>query len=318
MRSELFIALTPKGPLRTGGVKATGSYLDTLLYLPGSVLRGALAEWLSQSGQTQQIIPTVRRIRFGTLFPSCSEQVYALPFPLTALECKTKSGFLNVLRRDERKKGHGVRDTLFLALTYSELERLGARFPVPMTLRCRQCKGRMDRVSGFYARLDEGWIKIRPEPVIQTKVALSRRRRASQEGMLYRVIALRPKCVFVGRIWLEEESDLQTLKGAVENLGVGALTTRGFGKATLTEVEPPFPSLRERLERFNRRLKEAWRQLANLASQVGSQVPDEPGGTYFSVDLLSPAVLYDGRGLPTLKLELTLGGQRSEPVFFTT
>ena len=37
-----------------------------------------------------------------------------------------------------------------------------------------------------------------------------------------------------------------------------------------------------------------------------------------SVDLLSPAVLLDGNGLPTLRLELTLGGQRLEPVFFAT
>lgn len=318
MKSEFFIALIPKGPLRTGGVKAKGSYLNTLPYLPGSILRGTLAEWLSLTGQTQEIIPIVRRTRFGNLFPSCSEQVYSLPFPLTALECKAKGGFLNVPVKERDKQGHGVRDTLLISLAYSELKQRGARFPVPMMLRCRECKGRMDRVSGFYARLREGWTKVKPEQAMQTKVALSRYRRAAQEEMLYRVIALRPKGAFIGRIWLEDETDLQVLKEAVKNMGVGALTTRGFGKAELKEVEPDLPSLKERLEKFNRRLKEVWRQLADLVRQVGSQAPEEPQGTYFSVDLLSPAVLLDGNGLPTLRLELTLGGQRLEPVFFAT
>lgn len=319
MMQEIFIALEPKGPLRMGGVKATGSYLGTLPYLPGSVLRGALAEWLSINGRAQQIVPVVQRMRFGNLFPSRSEQVYALPFPLTALECKTKGGFRRVPSSEKDKQGHGIRDALLLSLAYSELEREGGRFPVPMMLRCGECGGRMEHVYGFYAYLPEGWIKVRLEPVTQTKVALSRHRRAAQEGMLYRVIALRPKDVsFVGRLWLEDEDDFDLLRKAVENIGVGALTTRGFGKASLKKAEVNFPSVRERVEAFNERLKEVWGDLADLAGQVGSSVPSEPQHLYFSVDLLSPTILHDPQGLPTLKLYLELNGERLEPVFWAT
>jgi len=315
---ESFIALKPESALRTGGVKAKSDYLDTQPYLPGSILRGTLAEWLLRNGQEQQILPTIRRMRFGNLFPSPSEQAYPLPFPLTALECKREGGFQNVPREKHKQRGHGVRDSLLISLAYRELERKGAPFPVPMALRCRQCKGRMERVSGFYAHLPEGWRKVNPEAAMQTKVALSRRRHAAQEAMLYRVIALRPTGTFMGRLWLEDDTDLELLKQAVANLGVGALTTRGFGRAQLQEKEISFPSVRKRLEQFNQCLQKVWQDLAALTKQVSDSVPEVPEDFYFSVDLLAPAILHDPQGLPTLKLHLHLDGEPLEPVFWAT
>lgn len=322
--TEYFVCLTPEKPLRTGTLKPRGDYLDTRDYLPGSVLRGALAKWLKLQGKASQIVPTVQKVRFGNLFPSASESVWALPFPMTALECKLHGGFLNVPRRSGEKPGHGIRDSLLIALAYAELERQGARFPVPMLLRCtheirgEKCGGRMERVSGFYATLPEGWRVMKIEKALQTKVALSRHRRAAQEGMLYRVIGVRPKSTFVGRLWVEDEAILEELKKAVESVGVGALTTRGFGAACLKAVEPGIEPIAERLRAFNEKLREVWRDLADLARQTGSPAPTKPSGTYFSVDLLAPAVLRDPHGLPTLKLFLDLDGQWREPVFWAT
>jgi len=322
--TEYFVCLTPEKPLRTGTLKPRGDYLDTRDYLPGSVLRGALAEWLKLEGKASQIVPTVQKVRFGNFFPSVAESVWALPFPMTALECKLHGGFRRIPRGSTEKPGHGIRDSLLIALAYAELERQGVRFPVPMLLRCthenkgEKCGGRMERVSGFYAALPEGWRAMKIEKALQTKVALSRHRRAAQEGMLYRVIGVRPKGIFVGRIWVEDEAILEELKKAVESVGVGALTTRGFGAARLKAVEPGIEPIAERLRTFNEKLREVWRDLADLAQQTGSPVPTEPSGTYFSVDLLSPAVLRDPHGLPTLKLFLKLDGQWREPIFWAT
>ncbi|MCS7158654.1 MAG: CRISPR-associated RAMP protein Csx10 [Blastocatellia bacterium] len=323
---ENFIALIPEEPLLVGEVKPKGDYLGTRGYIPGGVLRGALAEWLKAQGNEWAILDTVQRIRFGNLFPTPWESVYALPFPMTALECKLNGGFENVPRPRHREAGHGVRDSLLVALAYSELERSGARFPVPMLLRCtarinnRHCGGRMERVGGFYANLPEGWTKVSVPQGVQTKVALSRYRRAAQEQMLYRVAALRPQVSFVGRIWTDDDSVIDTLREAVEHIGVGALTTRGFGAARLREAKQvSLPSLAERLREFNEKLGEVWRDLADLARQVGNAVPDEPSGTYFSVDLLAPAVLNDTQGLPTLKLCLRgPDGSWLEPIWWAT
>ncbi len=323
--TEFWLELTPTEPLRVGEIKPTGQYLSTRSYVPGSVLRGALAEWFIAQGRDAQIVPVVQRVRFGNFFPTVSAGVLSLPFPMTALECKLKGGFRKVPRERRKDAGHGIRDSLLIALAYAELERLGARFPVPMLLRCSHadggtpCGGRMERVSGFYARLEEGWVKVNPSRGIQTKVALSRYRRAAQEGMLYHVLGLRPHGLsFVGRIWAEDAAVIEELKEAASAIGIGALTTRGFGSARISEVEPVLPSLKERLQTFNERLREVWRSLADLARQVGAEVPAEPQGLYFSVDLLVPALLRDRYGLPTLRLELELGGELLEPVWWAT
>jgi CRISPR-associated protein Csx10 len=318
MSEVKFIVLTPKRAIHVGDVKAGNDFLGTLSYLPGSVLRGALAEWLIQSGRESDILPIVQRIRFGNLFLSESESVYSLPFPMTALECKVRGGFQQVPKEQRDKQGHGIRDSLLIALAYAELERLGACFPVPMALRCRKCKGRMERVSGFYARLPEGWSKVGVGQAMQTKVALSRCRRVAQEQILYRVIALRPQVVFVGRVWLAGDSDWGLLREAVENVGVGALTTRGFGTACLQESEACLPSVWERITQFNEQLREVWCDLAHLARQVKGNIPDEPVGTYFSVDLLAPAILHDEHCLPTLELTLQLNGEFLQPIFWAT
>lgn len=314
---EFFVALVPKSPLRLGTVKPKTDYLDTLPHVPGVILRGALAEWLKRNGKEKDILSIVKRFRFGNLFPSPIKMCYALPFPMTALECKIQGGFQNPPKG--REKGHGIRDSLILALAYYELEKSGARFPVPMTLRCGICKGRMERVSGFYASLPEGRLKISSVRGVQTKVALSRYRRAAQEQLLYRIVALQPQECFVGRIWLEDEKDLDLLCQAIEQVGLGSLTTRGFGAAQLSKSQiQEWKTVSKRVSEFNERLKEVWRDLADLAKQGGSNVPDEPKGNYFSVDLLSPAILNDEQGLPTLKLSLEINGEKLEPVFWAT
>jgi len=316
--NEYFLCLTPYGPVRAGAVKPKGDYLDTLSYLPGSVLRGALAEWLKVQGRESQIPQIVQHTRFGNFFPSVDANAYALPFPFSALECKLERGFRNA--RNLRKRGHGIRDTLLLAVAYTALEQLGARFPVPFLLRCsgedKGCRGRMEKVSGFYVRLPEGWEKVEVARGVQTKVALSRYRRAAQEQMLYRVVGIRPNHVFVGRIWVDDPQVKDLLVEAVQNIGVGALTTRGFGAADLREVSPVLPSLRERLQAFNARLREIWLDLVDLARQVGYRGPYEPHGTYFSIDLLAPAILRDQHGLPTLRLRLRLKETWLEPVWW--
>jgi CRISPR-associated protein Csx10 len=327
--TEYFLCLTPEKPLRTGTVKPRGDYLDTREYLPGSVLRGALAEWLKLQGRAHDILPLVQKVRFGNFFPTPSERVWSLPFPMTALECKLHVGFRQVPKCSKEKPGHGIRDSLLIALVYAELERLGARFPVPMLLRCtheekgEKCGGRMERVSGFYVALPEGWQSVKTEKGLQTKVALSRYRRAAQEGMLYRVVGVRPKGHFVGRLWAEDDSVVEELKQAVAHVGVGALTTRGFGTAKLKEAEPAVTPLRERLHTFNEKLREVWRDMVALARQVDSSValPPEPSGTYFSVDLLVPAILRDPTVYPRSSSDSTsmdtgwspFSGQRNRP-----
>lgn len=334
-----YIRIQPLQPIRTGGIKIGGGYLDTRDYVPGSVIRGALAEWLKLNGQETQILSVVSGLRFGNLFPAPDPESYALPLPGTAVECKLHGGFRSA-------GGHGVRDTLLPALAYSELVKRGAQFPVPFLLRClatkekgqspagasvdrdhetsSSCNERMEKVSGYYIRQGNHYSLVRPEEFLQTKVSLSRYRRAAQRGKLYRVVSLCPTVrngnapfYFVGRVWARSDQEIDKLCQAVSEAGIGGLTTRGFGRVKCERAKPNIKPLRERVENFNRKLKEVWRDLADLAIQCGSSVPTAPEGTYFSIDLLSPALLLDDDGIPTLRLTLSYQGQTLEPVWWS-
>jgi CRISPR-associated protein Csx10 len=312
---KVVLELIPESPLRVGGVKPKENFLGTVGYIPGSVLRGTLAEWFRVQDREGDIVPVVSEMRFGNLFPAPREAHYALPLPLTALECKLHGGF-------RTEGGHGIRDSLIVACVYEELERLGARFPVPLLFRCRECGGRMERVRGFCAHTPSGWRKAEVSLGLKTGVALSRFRRVAQEKALYRVMGIRPKdgLVFLGRLSFQREEQLRELEVAVEHLGVGALTTRGFGKARLSARSDALPSLSERLRNFNERLRTVWRDLLHLCRQAGGAgaIPESPHHTYFSLDLLSPGIFADASGLPSLVPFLELAGKSLSPVFWAT
>ncbi|MCS7224042.1 MAG: CRISPR-associated RAMP protein Csx10 [Armatimonadetes bacterium] len=328
---ECFLVLRPKEPIRPGELKQRGDYFGSQNYIPGGLLMGSLARWLQISGRQGEIPQLVKRIRIGNLFPSPTDLAYPLPFPMTALECKFKGGFRNLPSQPNRQgtdgdqdQAHGIRDSLLIELVYWEIKKKGFDFPVPMILRCtipdangQPCRSRMEPVSGFYTQLDSGWVRVTVEKGLVTKVALSRQRRASQEQMLYRVVALRPRNSFIGRLWTDAPSLVDDLKTAVSKVGIGAMTSRGFGGAEIEQVSVRHLSIEERLRLFNDRLRQVWDELTDLVLPRNHPVP-RPEGTYFSVDLLSPAILKDPDGLPTLKLTLRLDGNLLQPIWWAT
>lgn len=316
-----FLRIDAQQPIRSGYIKASGQYLGTQGYLPGSVLRGALAEWMKLQHRQNEIPGLVRTLRFGNCFP-CPPKVndqLSYPFPMTAVECKLHGGF-----KETESDAHGIRDTLLLAVAYNELARQGVSLPVPLLLRCTArrgnelCGGRMERVGGFYSISANGYCRVQVTEVLQTKVALSRYRRAAQEQMLYRVVSLQPPLSFIGRVWTDDEAALTLLREALNQVGVGGFTTRGFGQVVCSTVSIGGKSIVNRLTTFNQKLCQVWQDLADLAGQFAAGPLPQLTGTYFSVDLLAPAILRDSDGIPTLKLTLTYLGQVLEPVWWAT
>ncbi|MBC7226527.1 MAG: CRISPR-associated RAMP protein Csx10 [Thermoflexales bacterium] len=325
----MWLKIEPQEPILVGEVRADSQFLVGQTYIPGRVLRGAWAEWLAQQGlEDTRILETVGRVRLGNFFPAAEMAGfrYALPLPMSAMSCKKAGGF----RSEPLPERHGVVDTLLPHLAYHLLEQKGARFSVPFSLICTKCRDRLEAYGGFYAVYDlygtERFVLFRPRFHAQTKVALSRHRRASAEGMLYTASALSPyvpapdregaeaRLVFVGRV---DAEDYEALKEALGKVALGALHTRGYGKVALKDAEVDLPPLRERLEAFNKTLKALWQDLRRLAAN-GQDLPNEPpAGVYFSVDLLAPGVFRE-RSLPTLVPSLTLGGQTLRPIFWMT
>jgi len=305
MKKLNWISITPKSPIHVGEPKPAFSFLPTKDIIPGSALRGALAEYLLMQGRESEIKEFVQNMRFGFFYPSTYPTLHPLPLPVSALECKKEPGF-------KSEGSHGIFDTLLASLAFEELKRF-TEFPVPLTFRCKECDSRMDKTSGFYIK-EKGYKKVEIERTSQTKVAISRRRKVAEGKMLYSITAIKPKNVFVGKI-AGDVDKFEVLIDALNEVGIGALTTRGYGVVEARRTEIKMEGLEERIKSFNRRLEDVWSELASIALNK-EKVPENPAGTYFSVDVLSPAILRDNNGLRTLKLQLDLGGKRLSPILF--
>lgn len=327
----MWLKIEPQEPLLLGEVRADSQFLVSQTYIPGRVLRGAWAEWLARTGREEKILETVNRVRIGNFFPAPGGDGlrYALPLPLSAASCKLEGGFASEPLPERR--GHGVVDTLLPHLAYRLLQEQGARFPVPFLLTCQQCGSPMEAFSGFYAVYSERanhYVHFHPQFHGQTKVALSRYRRASAEGMLYTASALSPvvsdpkdqrkkaRLIFVGRTHVSDREALNSLREALGRVALGALHTRGYGRVQVQEADIRLPALEERLEAFNGLYRALWQDIRRLAINA-QDLPQEPRGLYFSVDLLAPGV-FQAQGLPVLVPTLTLGGQTLKPIFWMT
>ncbi len=327
----VWLKIIPEEPLVLGSVRPDAQFLATRTYIPGRLLRGAWAEWLKMQG-IQDILERVQLLRIGNFYPAVDDGqlLYTLPLPLTAMTCKHEPGFRSAFRPDHR--GHGVVDTLIPQLAYHLLRESGAQMTVPFALTCVQCDGRVELAEGFYGVYEAhgkvGYEQFRPRYHAQTKVALSRFRRASQFQMLYTVNALSPmvpailrknghkKVMFLGRVYGDGDA-LQELKQALNHVAIGALHTRGYGRVRVEETEPPqWPGLKERLKTFNRVLADLWQDLKRLAVRP-DKLPDKPNGLYFSMDLLSPGVFVNN-GLPELVPELRINGRALWPIWWAT
>nr|WP_290669654.1 CRISPR-associated RAMP protein Csx10 [Ardenticatena sp.] len=329
----VWLKITPEEPLVLGSVRPDAQFLTTRTYIPGRLLRGAWAEWLKMQGkEDEDILAQVKRLRIGNFYPAVDDGqlLYALPLPLTAMTCKHEPGFQSAFR--PARQGHGVVDTLLPQLAYHLLREAGAQMTAPFALTCVQCDSRMELAEGFYgvyqAHGEVGYEQFRPRYHAQTKVALSRFRRASQFQMLYTLNALAPEVpailhkggrkqvMFLGRVYGDGEA-LQELKRALNHVAIGALHTRGYGRVHVEEMDPPhWPSLKKRIETFNRILSNLWQDLKRLAANQ-DELPKSPDGLYFSVDLLSPGVFVNN-GLPELVPELSIDGHTLRPIWWAT
>lgn len=325
-----WIKVLPSEPLVIGATRANTNFLTSASYIPGRVVRGAWVEWMKIQGKEAEITHQAEKIKIGNFFPYpvWENLKSAYPFPLSALTCKNFPGFRSEPSAPNHR-GHGVLDTLIPQLAYHLLCQ-EASPALPFELVCDLCEAPLEKISGFYAQCDQRgrprYIEIHDRYHAQTRVGLSRARRAAQEGILYTVTAISPflpepgslseqvKRGFVGRV-SGDPALVKDLLEALNSLSLGSLGSRGYGKVNATETTPlDPPPLEERLRAFNKRLGRARQEL--LPVFPGRTPPATSAGQiYFSVDLLSPG-LFRQAGTYVLTPHLRVQNQTLEPVFW--
>ncbi len=304
------VSVKPKSPLVLGGGSNVQNVWSSLSSIPGSVLRGALAQLIlkeisPEDRAFQTIFTSSSPARFGWLYPlylsedglavdGLNHNVY--PAPCTAWACKAHG------------TDHGLVDTLsgqILRSIPADGGEKEGRF-------CRQCEGqeRLERWRGFVARGGNGrpgFTKpLRGRPLV--RVGLNRMTETAEEGILYVLEALPPRkggaqpaegvqqLVFVG-YWTMTESQWEHLKKLLEQsllaqdngyqFRIGTARSRGMGKVVLRFKEVPLPTrqaIAERIDSFQPK------------DSDGSLV--DPEHLWFSLTARSPVLVLDEWGLP--------------------
>lgn len=288
-----------------------GEYLFTRRYVPGTALRGALAESLiKKSGMDpnsdafRQLFEGPQALRFEPAYPA-THSYRGYPFPLTARRCKAIRHY------------YGAFDILVSQVVFEEqvvaMERDGVPLPFIERPLCPHCWEKVEPATGSYVWDDvdgQPGEPPRTELARHTHTAINRARGVAEDGMLYTIETLEPGTRLHGCLWVEEgqADQVRIALGNVTRLGRGI--HRGRGQVRITP--------RGRVEDVNTGARiEALTELfqterAFYARLTGRKLPPD-GGYYFTLDLLSPAVFGNGVAATLQPDPLDLG-EGVEPV----
>jgi CRISPR-associated protein Csx10 len=316
--NQIDLIITAESPLALGRQKTGGSVSEVENYIPGTVLRGAIAAQIlqqadqlvgePQSGDFQELFLGDRAAIFWNAYPAIAQvesdkwSIVADPvrvLPATAVSSKTNPGF--------RSSGQGgVFDTL-IDYFCKEAFQQPYEFTDPSSV-AAGTNLQVEPYNAFYTATNQRYCKHEVSSRFLTRVGINRRRATAEEQVLYSVAVLnesfaeRPKAarheqqgwqnVVYRSAVLIEDSDLasafiQFVNAEPQSFRIGGSTSRGLGKVKLKAIAgSALNSLEARVDRFN----QALRDRMSLWSVFGQHKADL-SRTYFTLDLQSDAIL---------------------------
>ncbi|MEG4584079.1 CRISPR-associated RAMP protein Csx10 [Microcoleus sp. MOSTC5] len=292
--------------------KAGGSIGEAVEYIPGTVIRGAVAAQILDLSNGRATDLTENGGDFQALFLSENPAIFqnAYPalvsdgelvskdtleengvLPATALSSKNKPGFKS--EEDEPEK-NGVFDTL--------IDRFCAEgYGYPYDPNCPEDGGRVDAASiSFYCKFDDEYHSLKANKRLLTRVGINRRRATSEEEILYSLEVLNEShekkqnpVYYRGAILVQEhlaESLRDFIQERPQNFRLGGSTSRGLGKVEITAKQPVSAKIdvEQKLTKFTNSIEDRWQKWEIF----GVPLKELPGDrTYFTLDLQSDAIL---------------------------
>jgi CRISPR-associated protein Csx10 len=287
--------------------KAGGSIGEAADYIPGTVIRGAVAAQILDLSNGRSADLTENGGDFQALFLSDHPAIFqnAYPaliingkiiskdrfeengvLPATALSSKNKSGF--------KPKNNGVFDTL--------IDRFCAEgYGYPYDPNCPEDGGRVDPAGiSFYCKFNKKYHSLSANKRLLTRVGINRRRATSEEEILYSLEVLnesqekKQNPVYYRGAILVEEDLADSLRDFIQqrhqNFRLGGSTSRGLGKVEINTKKPVDAKIdvSDRIAEFNKKLAERW----DKWGVFGTPIKELPANrTYFTLDLQSDAIL---------------------------
>jgi CRISPR-associated protein Csx10 len=306
----LKVIITATAPLVFSERRPDGQFRQSTPYVPGAVIRGALAQQFIDAGDeksddfrtlfTKDDAPLFRNAYPGIydVDESGSVSISSHLLPATAYTCKTEEGF----------KRHGVFDSLIDRLCCEEM---GVK--IPYLPRCNHPGhkgegGRVEACGGFYAESQNIKRRINVPFQLTTRVALNRQRKTSEEGMLYSPLVISESTIegdvttFLGSIVVNDHTRSIVKSHLPELTHIGSGVARGFGRVEVKVEEMITNDISKRLKTFNDLVKGRWALWQQLPhEQESTHLTD--AGTFFTVMLSSDAILRADGWTPTVRLE---------------
>jgi len=296
--------------------KAGGSIGEAVDYIPGTVIRGAVAAQIldlsngrsadltENGGDFQALFLSDNPAIFQNAYPSALQiKKHPVPqyrikeirvLPATALSSKNKPGFTSENKIGFPPKTHGVFDSL--------IDRFCAEaYGYPYDPNCPEDGGRVDTAGiTFYCKVDDEYHSLKVNKRLLTRVGINRRRATSEEEILYSLEVLnesqenKQNPVYYRGAILVEEDLAQSLRDFIQqrhqNFRLGGSTSRGLGKVEINTKKPvdAKTDVSDRIAEFNKKLEERW----DKWGVFGNPIKELPANrTYFTLDLQSDAIL---------------------------
>ena len=298
------LLITAKAPLAIGRQKTGSSVSDVETYIPGTVLRGAIAGLMIRQAQAEgtdfandpdsdfKKLFIDNQAIFQNTYPALTENLginsEVRVMPATALSSKNASGF--------KPQKNGVFDTLidrFCADAYGQT----------YDPNCPTDGDRVDSFKGFYSLQEGNYDSHSATSRLLTRVGINRRRATAEDQVLYSLQVLNEtkrkdnrveEMVFAGSIWICDElaeEFCHYLEQQSQQVRVGGAISRGLGKI---EIQPELvqhqSTVGQRIDNFNAVLKKRWEQWKIFGSQPNTEVKNR---CFFTLDLQSDAILVE-------------------------
>jgi len=284
------VHIEARSPLAFPTRKPGAQFRESLPYVPGAALYGALGMWY---GQHHAFDPELfQQLQCRNAYPARPGDPWVRPLPMTAIQPKGA---------EEELGSNVLRDALAARVCWEQQE------PAALIYSPTDAQGRPWEAVGpqFYTAKYGKLETRRVTQRVATRVAINRQRGTAEDQRLYSFLAINEvndgmPTSFLGTVLLPGRYE-RALAGLTEITHVGGRQTTGLGAVAIrsekTRVERG-EDVAGRIERLTERFK----RQAELYEQLGgSRWTIEPR-TIFTVNLLSDALLLDHGWLPTNEL----------------
>ncbi|KPQ33072.1 MAG: subtype III-B CRISPR-assocaited RAMP protein Csx10 [Phormidesmis priestleyi Ana] len=307
---KIDLTITALSPLAIGQRKPGGSVSEALSYIPGSVIRGAIAKEILNYAEEEpsgdddfyKLFLAERAAVFCNAYPAIAQpspgQYFASEsdirvLPMSALSSKAKPGF--------KPEKAGVFDSLIDSFCAREQ----GHFYVPNNIADGEL---VEPCRGFYSQSQQRYYTHAVSKRLLTRVGINRRRATAQDEILYSIEVInesqgkpeRVPTVFKGSILVQDSDGLAGqlyafLSQQCRQIRIGGSASRGLGKICLEAAKPSedktnqrVNSIEQRINKFNEQLKDRWGWWSVLGD--ADENPTDRR-SFFSLGLQSDAIL---------------------------